>query len=144
MQATNFFIFTFFIFILFLLTKVIDNIPPHKITINTINSLKERIEIYINDNNKLPDSLQNLPRLKSGNNAINDGWGNPIKFEKVDINYEVVLSSLGKDLKEGGVGYNTDIVGRFHPIDDYGNFKKGKIQWAQDPVDFAPQFNTLR
>jgi len=144
MRGTNFFIFTFFIFILFLLTKIIDNIPPHKITINTINSLKERIEIYIDKNNYLPNSLNDLPRLKSGNNATNDGWGNPIIFEKVDVNYEIVLSSLGKDLKEGGVGFNTDIVGRFHPIDDLGQFKKGKIQWAQDPVDFSPQFNTYR
>lgn len=144
MRGTSFFLFLFFIFTLFMLTKIIDSIPPHKITINTINSLKERIENYIEIHNSLPENLKELPRLNGGNNAINDGWGNPIIYKRVDKNYEIVLSSLGKDLKEGGIGFNTDIIGRFHPIDDSGQLIKGKTLWAQDPADFAPHFNVLR
>ncbi len=48
-------------------------------------------------------------------NVLNDGWGNPLVFEKIDDTFSV--TSLGADGKKGGRGYNMDIVRSFRKRD---------------------------
>ena len=142
MNSYGVFIFLFFAGATLLLFSLLESIPPHKITLTTMNILKERIMLYTEQEGKLPDDLSNLPKIPNKHNASRDAWGNEIIYKREDGNYEVVLISYGQDKKQGGIGRDTDLLGRFHPTDVQGNFLKGRVSWAQDPADFAPDYHT--
>ncbi len=143
-NLTGLFLFLFFALGVTMLTIILNSLPPHSITLLTMNSLKERIMIYARENNKLPNNLDEVPRIKKGSNAVNDAWGNRVIYEVKGNNYEVILTSWGNDFKEGGIGRNTDLIGRFHPTNDDNDWIEGEVEWALDPANFAPDYHTGR
>ncbi len=142
MNSYGIFIFIFFAGATLMLFSLLESIPPHKITLTTMNILKERIMLYTEQEGRLPDDLKNLPKIPNKHNASRDAWGNEIIYKHEDGNYEVVLISYGQDKKQGGIGRDTDLFGRFHPTDAKGAFLKTRVSWAQDPADFAPDYHT--
>lgn len=142
MNGFGIFIFIFFALATLAFYALIDSVPPHKITLTTLNTLKDRISHYAHIHGHLPHNLNDLPTLPDRHNAIFDAWGNAIDYSFTADNYEVILVSYGKDQQLGGIGRNTDLIGRFHPIDKQGEFTQTTVSWAQDPADFAPTYNT--
>jgi len=96
---------------------LIGIIPPHDLTVTRIALTEMRIKEYWKANGRLPPSLSELPILKGRDNATEDAWGRPIKYE-VTGPTTVVLSSLGADGVAGGTGLNEDIVVSFDASKD--------------------------
>ncbi len=68
--------------------------------------------------NELPNELASLllakscwPADKFDQEHLKDGWGNPLRYRKIDNGFE--LTSLGSDGQEGGVDQSEDIAQRF-------------------------------
>jgi len=96
---------------------LIGIIPPHDLTVTRIALTEMRIKEYWKANGRLPPSLSELPILKGRDNATEDAWGRPIKYEVTGAT-TVVLSSLGADGVAGGTGLNEDIVISFDASKD--------------------------
>jgi len=77
---------------LFLLAQ---RIPKRNLTFGTATVIKKRILLYIHKNNKMPTTLNELPRLKGYNNSLKDGWGNT--FTMAIKNNTVILFSYDPD-----------------------------------------------
>ena len=79
------------------------------------------IQLYYDLNGKLPskfDEVDSVRSISSGidknalppwKKAIEDGWWNPIVYQKIDEN-SYRLSSYGEDKKSGGAGNAADIA----------------------------------
>ncbi|MFN3151101.1 type II secretion system protein GspG [Bremerella sp.] len=87
-----------------------------------------RIHLYANANQKLPPTLDDLPRREGYGNRITDGWGNRLNYEISDAGV-VTLSSLGADQKPGGTGDDADISRSYRSIDEQGTFIAGEHMW---------------
>jgi len=84
---------------------------PDSATSTTMYVLKRRILNYAKKNNKLPNSVEEIPFLKGFVNINTDYWGNKIELQIK--NNTVTMISYGKDKMPGGSGDNLDIVGIF-------------------------------
>lgn len=91
-----------------------------------MDSLKAALQDYYMDNNTYPTTAQGLAALVQkpttgpetpnyspdgylkGKAVPKDKWENDFIYESDGAKYKI--TSLGKDKKEGGDGYNTDIV----------------------------------
>jgi hypothetical protein len=91
----------------------IGTIPPRDLTVTRITLTEIRIKDYWKANGRLPMSLSELPILKDRDNAIDDAWGRPIKYDVIGAT-TVVLSSFGANGVAGGMGVNEDIVVSFN------------------------------
>lgn len=83
------------------------------VAITDIKMIEKQISFYVVDNNQLPNSLNDLPTI----GTINDPWGNPYKYLRIDgglpsaggkarkdhfmvpVNTDYDLYSMGKDGK---------------------------------------------
>jgi|694.fasta_scaffold69646_2 general secretion pathway protein G len=77
-----------------------------KLTKAMLEQLKGDLTVYQVSNNQFPGSLQDI----KGNEAVNDGFGNPIQYKVSDGGRSFELLSLGADGKPGGTGSNQDIT----------------------------------
>lgn len=83
-----------------------------------MNEVVKRLELYKNDCNKYPDSLEGLMQKDSCSNwgpeayvkkekELVDPWGNKFIYNKKGADFEI--RSLGRDGQESGEGYDADI-----------------------------------
>ena len=70
-----------------------------------LEQLKGDLAVYQVSNNQFPQSLQEI----KGNEAVNDGFGNPVQYKVTDGGRGFELLSYGADGKPGGTGTNADI-----------------------------------
>ncbi len=85
------------IVLLFLIIYLtVDVIPPQDKTISTLTGLKNRIELYVNTNDKLPDRLSSLPKRPNYDDSIADGWGRSIMYDYDSEAGIVSLTSCGE------------------------------------------------
>ncbi len=70
-----------------------------------LEQLKGDLAVYQVSNNQFPQSLQEI----KGNEAVNDGFGNPIQYKVTDGGRGFELLSYGADGKPGGTGTSADI-----------------------------------
>ncbi len=110
-------------------------------TYDIMSYIATRIQRYVDNNGQLPDNISILPELKIptnkdsmqytgihnkiietwDNNIINkttDCWGKDVIYKKVNPT-TFQLFSYGEDLKEGGMGQNSDMERRFE-LNDKG------------------------
>lgn len=84
-----------------------------------MGQLSDKINLYQGDCNKYPETLDNLvvqdsscpnwgPTPYVTKNQLNDPWNHPLIYSLENGN--PVIKSLGKDGKEGGSGFDTDIT----------------------------------
>ena len=76
-----------------------------KLTKAMLESLKGDLVVYQISNNQFPGSLQDI----KGNEAVNDGFGNPIQYRLTYGGRGFELLSYGADGKPGGTGAAADI-----------------------------------
>jgi hypothetical protein len=107
---------------------------PDSATSTTMYVLKRKILHYAKANNKLPNSIEELPELEGFLNRNTDGWGVPIRME-INGN-EVTLHSFGKDNKPGGTGKNLDFIHVFEAIKPSG-------EWADENDQGYPSWKKL-
>lgn len=83
-------------FLCILIYLSINWISPHDKTVTVMGSLKYRIELYAKTNNKLPDSLNDLPERPGYDSSIVDGWNRKIVYYYDGDSGEVSLISYGE------------------------------------------------
>ncbi len=107
-------------------------LPPENYTSTTMHPLKRRIHLYIEANNKLPSTLEELPLLKGFSDRVVDVWGNKIvlKIEGTEIS----LISYGKDQIPGGIGENLDVIGIFNARINDNSWANEDSPWMQKPL----------
>jgi hypothetical protein len=92
---------------------LVDRASPYQLTQTTMTVLQyQRFPAFLEANHSFPKSLGELPERKGYDNSIQDGWGRDIEYTKTP-NGTVILRSLGKDGKIGGLGENADIIVTF-------------------------------
>ena len=96
---------------------------PDSSTTTTMYVLKRRILHFAKENNKLPNTIDELPEIEGFDNRDTDGWGWKIKM-KIDGS-EVSLISYGKDNLPGGGAANLDLIAIFEA-------KKKSGEWADE------------
>ncbi len=84
------------VLLLVIIYLTIDLIPPQDKTISALTGLKNRIELYANSNNKLPDNLNDLPMRPEYDDSITDGWDRPIIYDYNSTTSMVFLTSCGE------------------------------------------------
>lgn len=84
-------------------------IPPDLVTEGSLHVAKERIEQYQRLNGRMPLRLSDTPPIPGKGDDLNDGWGNPLQYERLD-NERCTIASLGADGVPGGQGENLDII----------------------------------
>lgn len=107
-------------------TRVIGALDKSKVkqALTAIKEVEKRLELYNIDCNTYPTDAQGLQALvkapESEPSCANwgpdpyykklpeDPWGRPFRYESDGAAYKI--TSLGKDGKEGGSGYNKDIT----------------------------------
>jgi len=84
------------------------NVPDEALTRTRMRIVQRRILDYYSTHGKLPSTLSSL-RPESGHvdGEVADAWGAGIGYRVVGT--QVILESLGRDGKPGGVGENQDI-----------------------------------
>jgi hypothetical protein len=104
--------------------KVLDDairVPRGGLTQTTMMGIQRRMFIYIHQQGKLPERLDQLPNLPDHYNSINDGWRNPIQYS-VDQDGVVTLKSFGPGGRSGGTNGNEYIIRSFQTRDSGGNW----------------------
>jgi hypothetical protein len=99
----------------------LTGLPPEGVTRTTMILIDERIFIYIHENGRLPQKLEQLPYLHGFYNSIKDGWGNSILYS-FDTNGGITLKSYGADGQPGGTGKSEDTIKSFPTKDTNGNW----------------------
>ena len=98
--------------------------------------LKRRILLFANSNDRLPQTLSELPPLEGFTNRTTDVWGNEIKF--IIDGTTVTLLSYGKDRKSGGSGDDLDVIGSFDAKTIDGKWADGtsdvSSEWKVKPL----------
>lgn len=109
-------------------TSLATVITPPEMTQTAIGESFYRIYLYANANQKLPETLDDLPNRSGYGNRITDGWGNRLNYEISDDGI-ITLSSLGADQKPGGIGDDADISRSYRSVDEQGVFIAGQEMW---------------
>ncbi|RME59412.1 MAG: prepilin-type N-terminal cleavage/methylation domain-containing protein [Candidatus Dadabacteria bacterium] len=88
-----------------------------------IKELGAQIELFRQNYNRLPQSLEDLtkctqvtgpncvPILEEDSDLLKDGWGNPFIYTLENSGRTYKIQSLGADGKPGGTGVNSDFTG---------------------------------
>ena len=71
-------------------------IPPYDKTLTTMIVIKKRIIEYAQANNKLPETLEQLPEKHGFENSIEDAWGKKILYSYETDTGNIVLKSCGE------------------------------------------------
>lgn len=108
--------------------SLIHTITPREMTLTAIGESFSRIHIFAKANNKLPESMTELPRRDGYLNRTTDGWSQELLYEVSNVGI-VSLSSYGADRKPGGIGEDADITRTYQSIDENGRFIAGDEMW---------------
>lgn len=123
-----------YLFLMIWMKIDLGDLPPENFTSTTMYGLKRQILLYAEQNNRLPNTVDELPPIEGFDNRVTDVWGNKIIMQ-ID-GTTVSLISYGKDKKPGGQGYDHDVIGIFEakiPIED--RVKKDTV-WIQSPLSY--------
>ena len=90
-----FFWFIAVLIIIFILLAI-DIISPQDMTMTSMNKIKYRMGLYVQMYNKIPKSLNELPKRPNSKNSIVDGWNRPIQYSYDEETETVTLLSCGK------------------------------------------------
>ncbi len=82
--------------------------------------IEKRIINYLNENDKLPGSLTELPELSNYENSITDGWGKEILYQYNSKEQIISLYSCGSTEKDAQKG---------RPIVKRMKIKKENSEW---------------
>ena len=86
-----------------LVYKNLGNQPPYTVTNERFETLKEAMHLYIKEEGKLPESLE---QLKVADETLIDQFGTPFVLQ-VDGSSATIVS-YGQDKKSGGHFFNRD------------------------------------
>lgn len=95
-----------------LIFTLINVIPATNLTRTRMVGIERRIRLFVEREQRLPVSLEELPQSVNSENSIEDGWGERILYEH-GAESAVALRSFGKDKRKGGTGEATDIEHSF-------------------------------
>jgi hypothetical protein len=96
-------------------------LPPGSLTSTRVFVTKRRILQFAHSQNRLPDSLSELPLMTGYDNSLQDEWGRAITYDVTPTGV-VTLSSLGRDDKIGGAGKDEDLNSSFSSHDSQGRW----------------------
>lgn len=102
-------------------------ITPVEMTHTAIGETFVRINIYTQENNKIPETLNMLTKRENYINKITDGWDKELLYT---INDNVIsLTSYGKDGINGGKDENADITKSYFYKKPNGTLWVGQDLW---------------
>ncbi len=101
-----------FVVINVLAYSMATRISPKEMTYTAMTETEVRMENYLQQNQSLPKSLDDLPMRRGYMNRTTDGWDHPLKYSHEGDKF--TLTSFGKDGAIGGSGENVDIVREYH------------------------------
>jgi len=99
--------------------SLVDVVPPLAITRTAITEAFARIHLYAQLSNKIPESLDILPKREGYANCTTDGWKRNLQYS-VDSDGIISLKSFGKDGLPGGSVDDADVEVRYHTRDTEG------------------------
>ncbi len=108
--------------------EVETRVSPRDLTITSITACKHRIHLFAKAENRLPDSLEELPTRHGYLDSTDDGWGKPLLYQ-VSSDGTLSIRSLGADFQEGGIGNNQDLEIVMRWRDEDGNFIVKDPNW---------------
>ncbi|MCB0523248.1 MAG: type II secretion system protein GspG [Saprospiraceae bacterium] len=97
---------------------------------------RERIDSYVSSINnfaktfeKVPDSLEELPRTNYLSYMSQDAWGYKLRYSVDADKHILTVFSLGRDGAAGGTGEDADIYASYYFKKPDGQFWAGSDQW---------------
>ena len=111
----------------------VETIPLRNLTQSRMFLTKRRILNVAHENDKLPATLAELPKIPSYDNETSDAWGRPLDYIIGNAGV-VTLRSFGADQRLRGDGNNEDITGVFTSRNPAGKWQEELAEWQQDPV----------
>lgn len=97
-------------FAILMLFFATDFISPDAWTATSIGEICARMNLYLEKNGRLPETLEELPWREGYDNSIADGWGRRILYTFDREQRKIRLVSYGRDGKPGGIGKNRDFI----------------------------------
>ena len=118
----------------FLLSQLIDFIPPKSLTVGRMWVTKRRIIQFVQHENRLPNDLSELLPMPGYDTQTRDAWGRPLVY-KILPTGEVLLESYGRDGVAGGTGDDADLTGIFATKTPQGDWIRDELQdWTKAPI----------
>ena len=113
---------------------MVHPVPESAITSTSIIVTTRRIEAYLNEYKRLPETLDQLPPWTGDpeRDASVDLWKRPLLYE-VHPNGTFTIRSLGRDGLPGGTGDDTDFLERFEVV----NWEVHNTRW-KPPATTSP------
>jgi Type II secretion system (T2SS), protein G len=84
---------------------------PRETTLNRMSFTAMRIQMFIGEHGRPPQSLSELPTLKDRDCCLMDAWNRPLEWSYDGTSEEFSISSLGRDGRPGGTGDDADMYG---------------------------------
>lgn len=120
----------------FLLSLLVDVIPPRNLTVTRMWVTKRRIIQFAQRENRLPSDLSELPPMPGYDTETRDAWGRPFIYKSLPDG-RVILESYGKDGLIGGTGDNADLIGIFESKNPQGDWVKDELKdWTKATIPF--------
>ncbi len=94
--------------------------------------MKKRVIRFAQDHDRLPTTVDELPKDLDTYNGVLDGWQRPITMT---VNgSRVTFTSLGRDGAPGGADEDADIIGEFDARREDGTWQDESVKWTREPL----------
>jgi hypothetical protein len=99
----------------YLCESSVTRIPPKTLTVSAMDETSVRIQMYFDEHNKLPASLEVLPTREGYANHTTDGWRRALIYTQTGPE-TFTLTSLGRDGVTGGNGDDAEMIQSYQVI----------------------------